>query len=88
MSFCQVKFGAVLAQVPWIIANLGIFLNYLYGGRITYLAIPIPFLVLACFIVLRVWPRSIPPKTWLDEEHDASCGPTIDINSDESSDDS
>ncbi len=83
MSLRQVTFGAVLAQDSWIVANIGIFLNYLYGGRITYLAIPIPFLVFVSLVVLRIWPRSVPPKTWLEEEHDASWGPTIDINSGE-----
>lgn len=83
MSYRQFKYGAVIAQVPWIFANLGIFLNYLIGGNITYFMIPLPFLVLACFIVLRLWPRSELPETWLDEDKDASWGPTIRIDTDE-----
>ncbi|MFW9927753.1 MAG: hypothetical protein ACFFDM_13470 [Candidatus Thorarchaeota archaeon] len=72
MSLRPVKFSAVIAQSPWVLATLGIFLNLLVGGNIIYLAVPIPFFVLVSFAVFRKWPRYEPPKSWLEEETDAS----------------
>lgn len=85
MSYRQLKYGAATSQCPWILANIGIFLNWLIGGTLGYFMIPIPFLVFVALLVLRVKPRSEPPEDWLDEK-DSSWGPTINIDDDKTTD--
>lgn len=77
-SFKQLKIAALIAQIPWIMINLGNLLNILLSpiyGRIDHFAIPIPSLVIVGLIILRWHPPRPLPKDWL--RNDDEWGPTI-----------